>query len=129
LRGKREKEEAEREEEALAKKREELKAQRKELVAQQRKELAALDREILKLGGTVRRRGPAKTRRAGGGPTISSNSARSSPPSPRWRSARFGKRPRRPVSRPGTCRRRLPISSARAGWIRRGAGFMRHPDR
>ena len=65
----REKEEAEREEQALVKKREALKAQRKELVAKQRKELAALDREIQKLGGTVRRLAPKKTRRAGGGPT------------------------------------------------------------
>ena len=67
---KREKEEAEREEKEFAKKREELKAKRKELVAQHRKELAALDREILKLGGTVRRREPARARRASGGPTI-----------------------------------------------------------
>ena len=67
---KREKEEAEREEKKLVKKREELKAKRKELVAQQRKELAALDREILKLGGTVRRRGSLRARRADGGPTI-----------------------------------------------------------
>ena len=68
---KREKEEMEREEKKLVKKREELKAKRKELVAQHRKELAALDREILKLGGTVRPRGPGRARRAGGGPTIS----------------------------------------------------------
>jgi len=68
---KREKEEAEREEKKRAKKREELKAKRKELVVQHRKELAALDREIRKLGGTVRRPGPARVRRASGGPTIS----------------------------------------------------------
>ena len=67
---KREQEEAEREGKRLVKKREELKVKRKELVAQQRKELAALDREIRKLGGTVRRRGLAKARRAGGGATI-----------------------------------------------------------
>ena len=67
---KREKEEAEREEKKFAKEREELKARRKELVAQHRKERAALEREILKLGGTVRRRGPARARRAAGGPTI-----------------------------------------------------------
>ena len=68
---KREKEEAEREEKEFARKREELKAKRKELVRQHRKELAALDREIRKLGGTVRRRGPAGAGRASGGPTIS----------------------------------------------------------
>ncbi|MCA1788901.1 MAG: hypothetical protein LC667_03285 [Thioalkalivibrio sp.] len=67
---KREKEEAEREEKKFAKKREALKAERKELVAKQRKELAALDREILKLGRTVRRRGPARARRGDGGSTI-----------------------------------------------------------
>jgi len=67
---KREKKEAEREEKKLAKKREELKAKRKELVAKHRRELAALDREIRNLGGTVRGRGPARARRAGGGPTL-----------------------------------------------------------
>ena len=67
---KREKEETEREERKFAKKCEEFKAKRKELVAQHRKELAALDRDILKLGGTVRCRGPARARRARGGPTI-----------------------------------------------------------
>ena len=68
---KREKQEAEREEKKIVKKRDELKAKRKDLVAKQRKELAALDREILKLGGPVRRRGPARAGRSGGGPTIS----------------------------------------------------------
>lgn len=67
---KREKEEAEREEKKLVKQREALKAKRKELLAEQRKELAELDREIQKLGGTVRRRAPAKARRERGGATI-----------------------------------------------------------
>ncbi len=66
----REKEEAERQEKELVKKREELRAKRKDLVAKQRKELAALDREIRKLGGTVRRPGPARTRRRAGAPAI-----------------------------------------------------------